>query len=501
MRIVVVALASLAIGGLGLCAPAGTQLKPLNWISDTAWAQDPPQDPSSDEANADPDAEVDEGPVIPPLPTKKDEQAAREALKRRWTEDGWVVFKAPEQLFSVALPGQPKITAKPVAGHTPLIQHDYQVDPGDGTAYHAIVFEYPEGRAPDANVDYYRRLVEAYAKGSGSSVSKQGPARIARKHGYEATTIDKSNNLIHLIDLLPSGDRIYMLVTAGPPGHARSDEAMRFRQSFHLIDPNATEDEIAEEALEQEPPTPEAPATEETAPERPLASEDDLMGEESADEAAEESVEDLTPADEDVEQPEVDGPLYGGEPPETSETDEAETEAEEAPAPPADVEAEMEPAEPEDASPEAAEEEAATEETGPADEDVTEPGPPPAPTFEGEDETSSEDKAPVPPLPDEDAETAPEPDADALEEMPPVEEKAPETEEAPSAEEPEGEATEAPEAEEPEAQPDTEEAAPEAGESDEGETEERAPEAEEEPDTLPSHPYDEDVDPDEQISI
>jgi predicted Zn-dependent protease len=34
---------------------------------------------------------------------------------------------------------------------------------------------------------------------------------------------------------VPSGDRIYMLVTAGPKGHATGGDATRFRDSFRLL--------------------------------------------------------------------------------------------------------------------------------------------------------------------------------------------------------------------------------------------------------------------------
>jgi len=38
------------------------------------------------------------------------------------------------------------------------------------------------------------------------------------------------------VSIVPAGDRIYMLVSAGPRGHATSDDAERFRNSLHLTD-------------------------------------------------------------------------------------------------------------------------------------------------------------------------------------------------------------------------------------------------------------------------
>ncbi len=536
MRIVVVALAGLAIGGIGLVVPSGTLVTPLGFASSAAWAQD------ADAADPDTetDDEADSAPAIPPLPTRRDEEAAREALLRRFTEAGWIIFKAPEQGFSVALPGEPTVTAKPVAGHTPLIQHDYQVDPGDGTAYHTIVFEYPEGRTPEIDVAYYRRLVEAYAKGSGSSVSREGPARIARHHGYEATAIDKNNGLIHIIDLIPSEDRVYMLVTAGPAGHASSEGALRFRQSFRLIDPDATPQEQAEEeTVDMEPPTPEGPAIERTAPETPLATEEDLLGEETVEEAPveeaapdsedaepeaeiaapesaspeDEAPEGATPDDaspepdvagepDTAEEPESGESLYDGKP-DTPET--AEPEADETSEVPSDGDA-LEQYEKADDDTGPSEQSPPAEDAAPADEDLTEPE---AQSSEPAEETPSE-TAPVPPLPDEDAETGPAPDQEAIDEMPPVEDAAPEDSETPA--EPDEEETEAPSdepsAEEPEAgaepesaAPDPQDSAPEAGEPDDDPSAEESPDTEDDGETPPALPDHTPPDPDEQFSI
>jgi predicted Zn-dependent protease len=77
--------------------------------------------------------------------------------------------------------------------------------------------------------------VNAYAKGSESRLRKRGPATIAGRSGFEAIADDGKSKLSHLIDVVPAGDRIYMLVTAGPKGHATGDDAGRFRDSFRLL--------------------------------------------------------------------------------------------------------------------------------------------------------------------------------------------------------------------------------------------------------------------------
>ncbi len=151
------------------------------------------------------------------------------------SEPQWSEFKSPERGFAVSLPGAPKVTSAPVEGQNPLLQYDFQVSVGDDTVYSVVVFEYPDGKGPNPDNDAYVKLVNAYAKGSDSRVRKRGAATIAGHPGFEAISDDSKGKLSHLIDVIPAGDRIYMLVTAGGRGHATDDDAVRFRNSFRLL--------------------------------------------------------------------------------------------------------------------------------------------------------------------------------------------------------------------------------------------------------------------------
>ncbi len=150
-------------------------------------------------------------------------------------EPQWTEFQSTERGFAVTFPGLPKAASAPVEGQNPLLQYDFQVSLGEDTVYSVVVFEYPPGKGPDPDNDTYVKLVNAYAKGSESRLRKRGAATIAGYPGFEAIADDKKGKLSHLIDVVPSGDRIYMLVTAGPKGHATGDEAKRFRDSFRLL--------------------------------------------------------------------------------------------------------------------------------------------------------------------------------------------------------------------------------------------------------------------------
>ena len=148
----------------------------------------------------------------------------------------WTEFKSPERGFAVSFPGTPRTTSSPVEGQNPLLQFDFQVSVGEDTVYSVVVFEYPAGKGPSPDTDAFLKLVNAYSKGSESRLRKRGPATIDGRSGFEAIADDNKSKLSHLIDVVPAGDRVYMLVTAGPKSHATSDDAERFRDSFRVLD-------------------------------------------------------------------------------------------------------------------------------------------------------------------------------------------------------------------------------------------------------------------------
>jgi hypothetical protein len=151
----------------------------------------------------------------------------------------WQEFHFSDRGFVASFPGvtsEPKAASTPVSGQNPLLQHDYQVTLGDDTVYSVVVFEYPEGRAPyPPKPDYYEKVVAAYAKGSDTRVRTKQTTTIDGRPGFEATAEDGKGKLNHLIDIVANGDRIYMLVSAGPKGHAKSEDAQRFRDSFRML--------------------------------------------------------------------------------------------------------------------------------------------------------------------------------------------------------------------------------------------------------------------------
>ena len=99
------------------------------------------------------------------------------------------------------------------------------------------MFEYPAGKGPKPRHKILlRQAGQRLRQGQRVPRAQAGRKTIAGRAGFEAIADDSKGKLSHLIDVVPAGDRIYMLVSAGPHSHATSGDAERFRDSFRLID-------------------------------------------------------------------------------------------------------------------------------------------------------------------------------------------------------------------------------------------------------------------------
>src|SRR6476646_2820678 len=149
----------------------------------------------------------------------------------------WPEFQSPERGFAVAFPSAPKAASAAVAGQNPLVRYSFETYEGGDTVYRVVVLEYPAGKAPNPPDEaLYVKMVSAYARDSASQVRKRGAKTIAGRPGFEAITDDGKGKVNHLVSIVPAGDRIFMLISTGPRGHATSDDAERFRNSLHLTD-------------------------------------------------------------------------------------------------------------------------------------------------------------------------------------------------------------------------------------------------------------------------
>ena len=147
----------------------------------------------------------------------------------------WTAYRYPDQGFSIAFPGEPRLAAKPLAGKYPLTRHDYLFAAGNNV-FEVTVLEYADGPGPDkVDVAHLSGLIASYVRGSGSTLRTQNLVTLAGVPGLEGVSEDGTHDRCHLVDVLAAGARIYLVVSEGPKGHETSAAARRFRDSFRLI--------------------------------------------------------------------------------------------------------------------------------------------------------------------------------------------------------------------------------------------------------------------------
>lgn len=145
----------------------------------------------------------------------------------------WTPFTSIRDGFAISFPGTPAIAAgSDVPAGTGY--RTYRVR-RSGTVYSISVRGYAPNGAPEASTKTYATLLRAYASGAHCSLKPSRALVIAGTLALEARCIDRPGKLDHLVDVLISGDRLYLMVAAGPPGSATSPSAARFHESFALV--------------------------------------------------------------------------------------------------------------------------------------------------------------------------------------------------------------------------------------------------------------------------
>jgi len=144
----------------------------------------------------------------------------------------WREFRSDSDGFSVSLPQTPTITSRRI-GTSNATQTSFLIESGPITYLVSVVqLEKGAGRKnPDQA--YFQNLLNKYADGSKTTLRTSKAATIAGKPGIDG--MSDQNNSAHLVQVLASGDRIYMVVYVGPKGQENSADPTRYRSSFKLL--------------------------------------------------------------------------------------------------------------------------------------------------------------------------------------------------------------------------------------------------------------------------
>ena len=146
-------------------------------------------------------------------------------------QDQWREFRADADGFDVSFPQDPTVTSRRIKD-TKATQSMFLIEKGE-LAYLVSVVHMEKGTGPKKpDHKYFQNLMKNYTDGSSTTLRTSKPATIAGKPGIDG--ISDAGNSAHQVQILASGDRVYMVIYVGPKGQENSADATRFRSSFKL---------------------------------------------------------------------------------------------------------------------------------------------------------------------------------------------------------------------------------------------------------------------------
>jgi hypothetical protein len=96
------------------------------------------------------------------------------------------------------------------------------------------VIAFPKGGGPKApDAAYFQARLKDYESGSGTKLRSTRMITLAGKPAIEG--ISDAEAASHIVNVLASGDRLIMVVYAGPKGQENGADSKRFRESLKLL--------------------------------------------------------------------------------------------------------------------------------------------------------------------------------------------------------------------------------------------------------------------------
>jgi hypothetical protein len=147
-------------------------------------------------------------------------------------QDQWREFRAEADGFVVSFPQDPTVTSRRIKD-SKATQSMFLIEKGE-LAYLVSIVHMEKGTGPkNPDQKYFQNLMKNYTEGSKTTLRSSKPVTIAGKPGIDGTS--DAGNSAHQVQIMASGDRVYMVIYVGPKGQENSADATRFRNSFKLI--------------------------------------------------------------------------------------------------------------------------------------------------------------------------------------------------------------------------------------------------------------------------
>lgn len=154
-------------------------------------------------------------------------QAAPAGAQAQWRE-----FRAESDGFTILLPATPTVSARRI-GKTEATQTMFLIE-RERYAYLVSVIQMAKGSGPKKlDHAYFQGLMKNYAEGSKTAMRSTRMTTLAGQPAMEGIT--DAPEAAHLVNLTAAGDRVFMVVYVAPKGEETGADAVRFRDSFKLL--------------------------------------------------------------------------------------------------------------------------------------------------------------------------------------------------------------------------------------------------------------------------
>jgi hypothetical protein len=147
-------------------------------------------------------------------------------------EAQWRLFRSDTDGFTVMLPQEPEASSRRIKDTT-ATQSMFLIEKGQITYLVSVVHMVKGTGRKNPDYKYFQNLMKNYTEGSNTALRTSKPATIAGKPGIDG--ISDAGNSTHQVQVMATGDRVYMVIYVGPKGQENSEDATRFRNSFKLI--------------------------------------------------------------------------------------------------------------------------------------------------------------------------------------------------------------------------------------------------------------------------
>ena len=143
----------------------------------------------------------------------------------------WQQFRSEADGFSIEMPGTPKVTTRDLGKGATQKMFSVEVD---GETYFASVVQLAPGDGPqNPGETFFSVLMKAYVDGSGTTLRSSHMTNWVGHTAMEGISDAPAGT--HLIEITAAGDRVYLVVFAGPKDSENGPKARRLRDSFKLL--------------------------------------------------------------------------------------------------------------------------------------------------------------------------------------------------------------------------------------------------------------------------